>query len=199
MEKSVLSFEHEAGYHDFGLGGADWDSLTQANQDASADFSNFGISGDQSFSPYQQLARQMFDPVFDDHIDKIETHPHLPFTGSFWFDTAYDHDQLSSQPQFGPLPVSMHLYPNVANNDSYPSLCGVCSPEKLSPTRHNQSTDSAYHCPKCNKGFTRRTGVKDHFPNCIKKHGNPSRLRWDDHASLKPLRQGETRDIPPRT
>ena len=197
MDESVFSFEHEARYHDSGLEGAHWESSSPANQDASADFSNFGILGGQNSNLYQQLARQMFDPAYDDPINKTETYPHLPSTGSFWLDTAYDHDHVSSQPQFETLPVSMHVYPKSANNDSYSRLCGVCSPKKLSPTRHTQSTDSAYHCPRCDKGFTRRTGVKDHFPNCIKMHGNPSGLRWDDHVSLKPLRKGETRDMLP--
>ena len=197
MDESVFSVEHDAGYHDFDLGGAHWESMSPANQDASADLPNFGVLGDQNSKLHQQLARQMFDPAFEDPTNKIETYPHLPFTGLLWSDTAYDHDQLSSQPQFGSLPVSMHFYPNLAKNDSYPGLCGVSSPKKLSSTRHNQSTDSAYHGPRCNKGFTKRTGVKDHFSNCIKKHGNPSRLRWDDHASLEPLRKGETRDMPP--
>lgn len=197
MDELVFSFEHESGYHDFGLGGTHWQSLNLANhQDPSTDFSNFGILGHHTFNPYQQRVRQMLDPALDDPMNKIETYPHMPFIGPRCLDTAYDHGQLSSQQELGPQPVSMQANSNSANNDSYSKFYGVFSPEKLSPTRSNRSTDSACYCPRCNKGFTRRTGVKYHFPQCIKMHDNPYRLRCDDHVSLKPLRKGETRDEP---
>ena len=194
MDKSVISFEHEAGNHDFGLGGTHWVPLPLATQDSTANFFNSGISGDQNYNPSQQFLPQMLDPALEDAMTKIETHPHLPFAGPSFVNRPYEHDQLASQPQSGPQPVSMHQDPNPTNDDSYTKFCGVWSLEEQSPTRNDRCTDSAYHCPRCNKGFTRRTVVKEHFPHCITMHGNPHRLRWDDHVSLRPIRKGETKD-----
>ena len=80
MDEAVFSFEHEAGYHNFGLGGAHWECMSPATQDASADFPNFGILGDQNYTFCQQIPRQMCDPAFDDSMNKIETYSHQPFT-----------------------------------------------------------------------------------------------------------------------
>ena len=194
MDKSVLSFEHEAWYHDLGSGGTYSGSLPPATQDSFTNFSDFGISEDQNYNPSHHFACQTVDPAFDDATNKIKTYPHLPFTGPSYVDTAYEHDQLSSQPQSGPQPVSMHYNQKPAKNDTYTKSSGVYSPEELSPTRNDRSTNSPYHCPRCDKGFTTRIIVKNHFPHCISMHGNPDQLRWDDHITLKPLRKEETGD-----
>lgn len=67
-------------------------------------------------------------------------------------------------------------------------------PEKLSPVRNSRNTDSPYHCPRYDNKLAARNNVKERFPHCITKDGNPDALRWNGHTSLKPLCKGEMRD-----
>ena len=71
-------------------------------------------------------------------------------------------------------------------NSEWTTVCGVYSPEKSLPMVRHNTNDPAhkFHCPRCDKTFTRRYTVKLHFTGCIAKHGNPEALRWLDHPSL---------------
>lgn len=40
-----------------------------------------------------------------------------------------------------------------------------------------------FACALCHKRYTRRHSVYDHFPRCVRKNGNPRRVRWNDDVS----------------
>ncbi|KAM0796861.1 hypothetical protein BDR22DRAFT_498843 [Usnea florida] len=63
------------------------------------------------------------------------------------------------------------------------TACGVITPWKAQP-KGKGNTNGDFCCPRCKGHFTRPKSVKDHFVNCVKKHGNPLGLRWFDHATL---------------
>ena len=63
------------------------------------------------------------------------------------------------------------------------TACGVVTPWKAQP-KGKGNTNGDFCCPRCKGHFTRPKSVKDHFVNCVKKHGNPLGLRWFDHATL---------------
>lgn len=81
-----------------------------------------------------------------------------------------------------PIPPPVRL----PANSEWTTVCGVYSPEKCPPMARRNPNDPAhrFHCPRCDKTFTRRYTVKLHFTGCIAKHGNPEALRWLDHSSL---------------
>lgn len=66
----------------------------------------------------------------------------------------------------------------------YTRVCGVYSREIASPKKLS-TQDGSYHCPRCDKQFTRARGVMRHFVGCITKYGNPDSLKWTDHPSLQ--------------
>ncbi|MCJ1463897.1 hypothetical protein MMC07_002506 [Pseudocyphellaria aurata] len=42
-----------------------------------------------------------------------------------------------------------------------------------------------YRCPLCLEArYTRRYTLKQHFPKCVEKRGNPHHLKWDDDPSV---------------
>ena len=47
------------------------------------------------------------------------------------------------------------------------------------------SQRSRYTCPLCKKTMSRRYTVKDHFPACAEKLGNPDNLEWTNDSSTK--------------
>lgn len=72
-----------------------------------------------------------------------------------------------------------------SRGDGYTIACGVESPEIAPPVRKVNSGSGKYRCPRCKSNFTREKTVKDHFPDCILKHGNPDRLFYTDHPSMR--------------
>ncbi|KAL8826227.1 MAG: hypothetical protein Q9191_003938 [Dirinaria sp. TL-2023a] len=60
-----------------------------------------------------------------------------------------------------------------------------CSPtSEDSKTILKRGSIARYICALCHQGFTRRTTVKEpHFASCVRKHGNPNGVAWDDHPS----------------
>ena len=63
------------------------------------------------------------------------------------------------------------------------SACGVVTPLKKTPVAKTNN-NGGFCCPRCKGHFTRPKSVKDHFAKCVAKHGNPTGLRWFDHATL---------------
>ncbi len=70
-------------------------------------------------------------------------------------------------------------------DDGYTDVCGVYSAEVLKPVKKTNDGNGDFCCPRCGSNFTRRKTVKDHFPSCVAKHGNPQRLRFTDHPSME--------------
>ena len=69
-------------------------------------------------------------------------------------------------------------------DDSTP-YCGAYSPELKTPPapKGKDKGHNPFKCPRCKERFPRAKSVQDHFPSCIRRHGNPERLRWKDHHS----------------
>ncbi len=49
----------------------------------------------------------------------------------------------------------------------------------------NKRTDFKYFCPLCGQARSRRYTIKQHFPGCAKKNGNPRGLEWTDDESTR--------------
>ena len=71
-----------------------------------------------------------------------------------------------------------------SRDDGYTDVCGVFSPAKATPVKKASKYGGKFRCPRCNSGFTRTKSVKDHFPHCVSKCGNPQSLRYTDHPSM---------------
>ena len=71
--------------------------------------------------------------------------------------------------------------------DGLTDVCGVYSPAtNLQPvTTISSKPDAKHTCPRCLSTMTRARTVKDHFPGCIAKHGNPQSLKYTDHPSMQ--------------
>ena len=72
-----------------------------------------------------------------------------------------------------------------SRKDGCTVVCGVGSPEMAPPVRKVNPGNGKYRCPRCKSNFTREKTVKDHFPDCISKHGNPEGFSITDHPSMK--------------
>ncbi len=71
-----------------------------------------------------------------------------------------------------------------ARDDWYTDVCGVISPEKATAVKKDNLGNGDFCCPRCGSTFTRPKSVKDHFPGCIRRYGNPQGLHYTDHASM---------------
>lgn len=71
-----------------------------------------------------------------------------------------------------------------ARDDDYTDVCGVSSPAKASPVKKFNYGKGEYCCARCGSNFTRPKSVKDHFPDCISKFGNPQALCYTSHPSM---------------
>ena len=57
-----------------------------------------------------------------------------------------------------------------------------------------ENKTAPYICALCRRGFTRRATVKDpHFASCVRKHGNPNNVAWDDHPSCYTILEDGTK------
>lgn len=83
--------------------------------------------------------------------------------------------------------VSAKTQERYANSraDGYTVVCGVESSEIVPPVKRVNPGNGKFRCPRCKSNFTREKSVKDHFPDCISKHGNPEGLFFTDHPSMK--------------
>ena len=71
-----------------------------------------------------------------------------------------------------------------ARDDGYTNVCGISSPAISTPGKKYNPGKGEYCCPRCGSNFTRPKSVKDHFPYCIAKCGNPQGLRFTDHPTM---------------
>lgn len=73
---------------------------------------------------------------------------------------------------------------------SLTDVCGVYSPE-IGPPKEKPVVKKAkyiiepYRCPRCNSPFTRPYTIKQHFPACVRKYGNPCSVKWTDYARVR--------------
>ena len=71
-----------------------------------------------------------------------------------------------------------------SRDDNYTDVCGVFSPAKANPVKKDNPGNGEFYCPRCESNYTRPKSVKDHFPHCVSKCGNPQALRFTDHPSM---------------
>ena len=75
---------------------------------------------------------------------------------------------------------------SIAITDSnFTPVCGITTPLKEIPFKKMKKQSHPYHCPRCDSEFSRRYTVKQHFPRCVKKYGNPDGLTWMSHVSCQ--------------
>lgn len=74
------------------------------------------------------------------------------------------------------------------------NVCGVFSasrvPAGCDPTQHNPSPAEIKYtrnmtCIICGSKFKTKQYVRDHFPKCVQKNGNPNRHSWFDHPTVR--------------
>ena len=68
--------------------------------------------------------------------------------------------------------------------NGYTVACGVVCPELATPVQKVNLGDGKFYCPRCGSNYTRAKSVKDHFPSCVLRYGNPLGLRYTDHESM---------------
>ncbi|MCJ1261655.1 hypothetical protein MMC22_001521 [Lobaria immixta] len=104
----------------------------------------------------------------------------------------------SSQSQFTETdseslkPLPRDNFPEHAAVDYENAMSGVQLPLSNEPenTEKIHPPAKSHRCPRCFSSFTRRHSVKQHFPACITRVGNPQNLKWDDTplaASYNPV------------
>ena len=152
------------------------------------DFSSAGVDKFTPPAHYQFLGSR-----FDDAMNEIQMDISLPLPASTYLETPEgQQDFIRMQP--AQQPSSTRKIINLVSMDTYTEVCGVYSAEKVPLTKTPRNKDYQYHCPRCDHTFLQRKNVKYHFISCIKKHGNPDALKWNDHVNLKPTRQGGPKD-----
>ena len=71
-----------------------------------------------------------------------------------------------------------------SRDDNYTDVCGVFSSAKATPVKKYNAGNGEFYCPRCGSNYTRPKSVKDHFPHCVSKFGNPQAFRFTDHPSM---------------
>ena len=69
-------------------------------------------------------------------------------------------------------------------DNGYTIACGVVCPEVAPPVKKVNPGGGDFCCPRCLSNYTRPKSVKDHFPGCISRYGNPLGLTYTDHESM---------------
>ena len=94
------------------------------------------------------------------------------------------------------LPVSSPSSPGTptyaARLPRLTAYCGIPSPSKLepgqapiqAPMKYNGSRPLTWKCIICDAGFYDKRRVFTHFPDCVKRNGNPNAYHWYDHDSI---------------
>ena len=60
-----------------------------------------------------------------------------------------------------------------------------CSPAQHIPTPSELKQTRNMTCIICDSRFERKKYVRNHFPKCVQKNGNPNRHFWFDHPSIR--------------
>ena len=60
-----------------------------------------------------------------------------------------------------------------------------CSPAQHIPTPAQLKTTRNMTCIICDSKFAKKEYVRNHFPKCVQKNGNPNRHFWFDHPSIR--------------
>ncbi len=99
----------------------------------------------------------------------------------------------AAAPALPPMPVNQARGNYPASLTTYTYVCGYVRPAVGVPTKKLQvkPTNPSYHCPQCDSEFSRPLSVKQHFPRCVRRWGNPLGLSWDDHQSCTGWCRGE--------
>lgn len=125
----------------------------------------------ESLSPHLSLDNPPYS-----HTPNQQTY-NIPLRGSR--ETVGQPDDRSREPSVATLERHAH-----ARNDGYTDVCGLRSPAISTPVKKYNPGKGEFRCPRCESNFTRPKSVKDHFPYCILKCGNPQALRFTDHPSM---------------
>ena len=72
-------------------------------------------------------------------------------------------------------------------------VCGKVTPKKEFKGPIRKRIGGQFFCSNCQMGFRSQSTVKEHFPSCVQKLGNPNRVRWIDHPSIKGYTNRKTR------
>lgn len=145
------------------------EQLEKLPEDFRADQNN---AASHSSSSYQSSG----NPPPHSHTPKRHTHS-IPIHGGH--DTVGQPDERFREPSVVTLGRRAH-----ARDDGYTDVCGLRFPEVSIPVRKDNPGKGEFRCPRCGSNFTRPKSVKDHFPYCISKYGNPQALRFTDHPSM---------------
>ena len=92
-----------------------------------------------------------------------------------------------SHPENSTRPLSSSTQKRHAHlrDDGYTDVCGVFSPEVTAPVKKYNYGKGDFCCPRCGSNFTRPFSVRDHFPSCVTRYGNPQALRYSDHPTMR--------------
>ena len=132
----------------------------------------------------------------DDQIDQSDpgsdSSTPVPATNNSSHQTQPPHQQLFTIPIPSARPSNRAKAPSsctqkrhaFSRNDGYTIICGMNSPAKATPVKKINPGKGKFRCPRCGSNFTRPKSVKDHFPDCVLKCGNPEGLRYTDHPSM---------------
>lgn len=115
-------------------------------------------------------------PPYHSHTPNRQTY-NIPLRGGR--DTVGPQDDRSRELSVTTLERHAH-----ARDDGYTDVCGLRSPAISTPVQKYNPGKGEFRCPRCGSNFTRPKSVKDHFPYCISKCGNPQALRFADHPSM---------------
>ena len=92
-------------------------------------------------------------------------------------DELSDHHAAASEA--GPVYSYM---PNQTNTEAQPLNASVAGQETT------DARDGRFHCPLCDKSYTRASRVREHFEICQYTNGNPDDLPWNADESCWPQR-----------
>lgn len=60
-----------------------------------------------------------------------------------------------------------------------------CSPAQHTPTPYQLKETRNMTCIICDSKFATKKSVRNHFPKCVQKNGNPNRHSWFDHPTIQ--------------
>ena len=165
---------------------------TQVNDTISRFGTEDARSNFDALSNFDDLSKSQYEPtVVNWHEDTTEDR--TPNQSSKPQTLAFRRHPTRAQVQSGPitLPASSNIGKSETGrnqhrrSDLLTDVCGHITPATGTPVKKISGKEHAdYHCPRCDSTATRPRTIKDHFPACIRKHGNPQGLKYTDHPSM---------------